>query len=106
MRIVTTGLLTLALLSPAYGQQFLGNFNSNPNDPNSIANPSGPYGSQNSPLSTNNPSGIYGSPNSPLSAHNPNITGGPRLYAPGPAQAGPPPEAPGMVPCCYSFDRW
>jgi hypothetical protein len=50
---------------------FLGNVNSNPYDPNSIANPYGQYGSPYSPNSINNPYGQYGSPYSPNSVNNP-----------------------------------
>ena len=55
--------------------QYLGNLNANPNDPNSVNNPNGLYGSPNSPYSINNPNGMYGSPNSPFSATNPNAIG-------------------------------
>ncbi len=51
--------------------QFLGNVNSNPYDPNSIANPYGQYGSPYSPNSINNPYGQYGSPYSPNGVRNP-----------------------------------
>ena len=51
--------------------KFLGNMNSNPYDPNSVANPYGRYGSPYSPDSINNPYGRYGNPYSPESVHNP-----------------------------------
>ena len=51
--------------------QYLGNLNSNPYDPNSVANPYGQYGSRYSPNSINNPYGQYGSPYSPNSVNNP-----------------------------------
>jgi len=50
---------------------YLGNLNSNPYDPNSVANPYGRYGSPYSPDSINNPYGQYGSPYSPNSVTNP-----------------------------------
>lgn len=59
-----------------YGQdgQYLGRLNSNPYDPESVANPYGQYGSQYSPNSINNQFGQYGSEYSPLSARNPYST--------------------------------
>ncbi|HMB37408.1 MAG TPA: hypothetical protein VKV41_25400 [Methylomirabilota bacterium] len=59
--------------------KYLGNLNSNPFDPNSVANPFGRYGSQFSPDSINNGFGRYGSPFSPDSATNPFTSGGPRI---------------------------
>jgi hypothetical protein len=56
---------------------FHGNVNSNPYDPDSIANPYGRYGSQYSPDSINNPYGQYGSRYSPQSPNNPYGTGMP-----------------------------
>ena len=56
--------------------QYLGNLNANPNDPNSV----------------HNPNGMYGSPNSPYSATNPNAPGNlaPHVYGGGPVYgAGP-----------------
>lgn len=50
---------------------YLGNLNSNPYDPNSVANPYGQYGSRFAPNSINNPYGQYGSPYSPNSVRNP-----------------------------------
>jgi len=73
-----TLLLALALATPAAALDFrtgrdsphlvgpdgryLGNLNSNPYDPNSVANPFGRYGSEYSPDSVNNPYGQYGNP--------------------------------------------
>lgn len=56
-----------------YGQdgRYLGRLNSNPYDPESVANPYGQYGSRYSPNSINNPYGQYGSEYSSLSARNP-----------------------------------
>ena len=45
--------------------QFLGNVNSNRYDYNSIANPSGPYGSPLNPTSIYSPVSPYGNPYSP-----------------------------------------
>jgi hypothetical protein len=50
--------------------QFRGNLNSNPYDPNSVANPYGRYGSKYSPDSVNNPYGA-GSPYRQDSPNNP-----------------------------------
>jgi hypothetical protein len=60
----------------AYDSQgnFRGNINSNPYDPNSVANPYGRYGSQYSPDSVNNPYGA-GSPYRSDSPNNPYGTG-------------------------------
>jgi len=52
-----------------------GNLNANRFDPNSVANPFGPYGSPYSPNSINNPYSPYGSPYSPQSPSNPYGTG-------------------------------
>jgi hypothetical protein len=78
-------ILAVAFLSvPAFAQSpiivapdgtYLGNFNSNPYDPNSIANPYGPYGNPYSPDSVTNPYGRYGNPYSPTSPNNPYVTG-------------------------------
>jgi hypothetical protein len=60
----------------------LGNLNSNPYDPDSVANPYGQYGSPYSPNSVNNPYGVYGSPYSPYSATNPYATQAPAIVTP------------------------
>jgi hypothetical protein len=60
----------------------LGNLNTNPLDPNSVANPLGRYGSSLSPDSVNNPLGIYGSSISPYSAKNPLATQAPKIVTP------------------------
>ena len=67
-----------------YGQDgtYLGNLNSNPYDPNSVANPYGKFGSEFSPTSINNPFSIYGSEYSPHSAQNPFAVSPPTLYEP------------------------
>ena len=77
-----TPMLCIALLlsGSAYAQspvvvspegKYLGNFNSNRYDPNSVSNPYGRYGSRYSPDSVNNPYGRYGNRFSPDSARNP-----------------------------------
>jgi len=62
---------------------YLGKVNNNPNDPESIANPFGKYGSKHSPTSINNESGTYGSKISLLSANNPNTAHAPNMYGTG-----------------------
>jgi hypothetical protein len=71
------------LRSPDGTNKYLGDVNNNPYDPNSVANPYGPYGSPYSPDSVNNPYGIYGSPYSPHSATNPYTTQAPMIVTPG-----------------------
>ena len=62
---------------------YLGKVNSNQNDPESISNPFGKYGSKYSPTSINNESGAYGSKISLQSANNPNTSHAPNLYGTG-----------------------
>jgi hypothetical protein len=62
--------------------QYLGRLNSNRFDPDSVANPFGPYGSRFSPDSINNPFGRWGSRFSPDGVRNPFGTGGPRIIGP------------------------
>jgi hypothetical protein len=50
---------------------YLGRLNANRYDPESVANPYGPYGSPYSATSTNNRYSTYGSPYSAQSANNP-----------------------------------
>lgn len=78
-------LVALVLVGAAQAQQtpivvtpdgkYLGNFNANRYDPNSIANPYGPYGNRYAPDSVNNRYGRYGSPYSPESTRNPYAVG-------------------------------
>jgi hypothetical protein len=63
----------------AISQQRLGTLNSNPYDPDSIANPYG-AGSPYAANGINNPYSQYGSPYSNHSATNPYATQAPRLY--------------------------
>ena len=58
------------LVDPSTGK-FLGTLSTNPDDPNSVSNHQGRYGSQHSKDSINNPTGDYGSPYSDKSIHNP-----------------------------------
>jgi len=74
-------ILSLVFISiTAYAGEYLGNFNDNQYDPNSVSNPYGQYGSQYSPKSINNKYGEYGSKYSNKSAHNPYATNPPKAY--------------------------
>ena len=64
------------LVDPQTGK-YLGNLSNNPNDPNSVSNPDGEYGSPYSQDSINNPVGEYGSPYSDKSINNPYATNPP-----------------------------
>ena len=57
--------------------KYLGTLSSNPNDPDSVSNPFGQYGSQYSQDSINNSLGEYGSPYSNKSINNPYATNPP-----------------------------
>jgi hypothetical protein len=59
---------------------YLGRLNLNSSDPESVANPSSPYGSPRAPNSINNLFGRYGSRFSPDGIRNPDTTGGPMLF--------------------------
>ncbi len=59
---------------------YLGNYNTNKYDANSVNNPYSPYGSQYSSTSINNPYSTYGSQYSSTSATNPYATKAPKLY--------------------------
>ena len=59
---------------------YIGNYNTNQYDTNSVNNPYGVYGSQYSSDSINNPYGQYGSKYSSNSASNPYATDAPKLY--------------------------
>ena len=69
------------LINPQTGQ-YLGNYNSNQYDPNSISNPYGKHGSKYMPDSVNNPYGRYGSRYSPDSVNNPYGYNAPAIVAP------------------------
>jgi hypothetical protein len=60
--------------------QYLGRWNGNRFDPDSVANPFGRYGSRFSPDSVQNPYGRWGSRFSPDGVRNPYGTGGPTLW--------------------------
>jgi hypothetical protein len=62
---------------------YLGKVNNNPNDPESISNPYGKYGSKDSPTSINNENGIYGSKISLQSVNNPYTSHAPNMYGTG-----------------------
>jgi hypothetical protein len=57
--------------------KYLGNLSTNQNDPDSVSNPHGRYGSKDSEDSINNPDGKYGSPQSNDSLNNPYATNTP-----------------------------
>ena len=59
---------------------YIGNYNTNQYDSNSVNNPYGTHGSQYSSGSVNNPYGQYGSKYSSNSATNPYATDAPKLY--------------------------
>jgi hypothetical protein len=90
VKIVTIILLVFSAIAHADppvivdGQigKFLGTLSLNSNDPNSVSNPYGRYGSQYSPDSINNPVGKYGSPYSDKSINNPYATNPPIIIDP------------------------
>jgi len=57
--------------------KYLGNLSTDQNDPDSVSNPHGRYGSKDSKDSINNPDGKYGSPQSNDSLNNPYATNAP-----------------------------
>lgn len=60
--------------------KYLGNYNTNRYDPNSVNNEFGQYGSEFSSESINNEYGEYGSPYSNKSVNNPYASNAPKLY--------------------------
>lgn len=71
----------MLLGSSAFAANYLGEYNNNPYDSDSISNPYGQYGSPYSSDSVNNPYGKYGSRYSSKSARNPYYaTDTPKLY--------------------------
>jgi len=62
---------------------YLGKVNNNRNDPESISNPYGKYGSKDSPTSINNVNGVYGSKISLQSANNPYTSQAPNMFGVG-----------------------
>ncbi|MEE8327876.1 MAG: hypothetical protein V3R32_03680 [Nitrosomonadaceae bacterium] len=57
--------------------KYLGNLSTNENDPDSVSNPHGRYGSKDSEDSINNPDGKYGNSQSNDSLNNPYATNAP-----------------------------
>ena len=57
--------------------RYLGNLSTNQNDPDSVSNPHGRYGSKDSEDSINNPDGKYGNSKSNDSLNNPYATNAP-----------------------------
>lgn len=57
--------------------KYLGNLSTNQNDPDSVSNPHGRYGSKDSVDSINNPDGKYGNSQSNDSPNNPYATNAP-----------------------------
>ena len=57
--------------------KYLGNLSTNQNDPDSVSNPHGRYGSKDSEDSINNPDGKYGNSQSNDSLNNPYATNAP-----------------------------
>jgi hypothetical protein len=86
MRIIAT-LISLFIITVASAAppilidqktgKYLGNLSTNQNDPDSVSNPHGRYGSKDSEDSINNPDGKYGSPQSNDSLNNPYATNAP-----------------------------
>ena len=75
--------IAILISATAYaGDKYLGNFNDNKYDPNSISNPYGQHGSKYSHNSINNPYSQYGSKYSNKSAHNPYANKPPIIYTP------------------------
>ena len=66
----------LILIDQETGQH-LGNLSTNQDDPDSVSNPHGRYGSKTSEDSINNPNGKYGSPQSNDSMNNSYATNSP-----------------------------
>jgi hypothetical protein len=75
-------ILTLVAVAPSLlsAEKYIGNYNTNQYDSNSVNNPYGSYGSKYSADSINNPYGQYGSHYSNNSATNPYATDAPKLY--------------------------
>jgi hypothetical protein len=74
-------LLMLVNLAPSLlSATYLGSYNTNQYDADSVNNPYGTYGSQYSSSSINNPYGQYGSQYSGQSVNNPYASDTPKLY--------------------------
>ncbi len=77
-------LLPMAVLVASFSSlpaaNYIGNYNTNRYDPNSVRNPYGQHGSPYSSNSVNNPYGQYGTPYGSKSATNPYATNAPKMY--------------------------
>ncbi len=80
MKYLLVIILSLLFAVSAWSGEYIGNFNDNQYDPNSVSNPYGQYGSEYSSKSINNPYGEYGSEYSNKSAHNPYASDPPKAY--------------------------
>jgi len=80
--IVTVASAAPPILIDQKTGQYLGNLSTNQNDPDSVSNPHGRYGSKDSEDSINNPDGKYGSPQSNDSLNNPYATNPPIVLDP------------------------
>jgi len=80
-QILLVALVLFVQVGLVAADDYLGEYSSNPYDPDSVSNPYGSHGSSYSPNSINNPYGQYGSPYSPQSATNPYATDAPSLYS-------------------------
>jgi len=75
------GFCVIAMLgSSVFASNYIGKYNNNPYDSDSISNPYGQYGSKYSSDSVNNPYGQYGSPYSSKSTRNTYSIDAPKLY--------------------------
>lgn len=84
MKNVSKLLFSMAVLLTSFSSlsaaNYIGNYNTNRYDPNSVRNPYGQYGSPYSSNSVKNPYGQYGNPYSSTSATNPYTTNAPKMY--------------------------
>jgi len=80
MRILIAICIILITATAWTQDKYIGNYNNNQFDQNSISNPYGQYGSKFSQDSVNNKFGKYGSPFSNQSANNPFATKAPKVY--------------------------
>ena len=75
--IATTASAAPPILIDQKTGRYLGNLSTNQNDPDSVSNPHGRYGSKDSEDSINNPDGKYGNSQSNDSLNNPYATNAP-----------------------------
>ncbi len=71
---------SIVFFSSIYASNYIGEYNDNPYESDSISNPYGQYGSPYGSDSVNNPYGQYGGSYSNKSAKNPYATDAPKLY--------------------------